>query len=75
MAANGYGFLLCHHFKYCSMIKPNITPWEQLGCSDDDTKFQQLGLEYKNVNTDNTRQLLRQQVNRINFHYCIQNNM
>ena len=65
---------LCHHCKYCSIIKPNDTPWEQLGHYHCNLKFQQLGLEYRNANTNNSRQLLRQQVNRIYFHYGIQTN-
>ena len=31
---------LCNCCKYCSIIKPNDTPWEQLGRSDYDTKLQ-----------------------------------
>ena len=43
-----------------------------MGCLNYNTKFQQLGLEYKNVNTDYSRQLLREKVNRINFNYSLQ---
>ena len=60
---------LCHCCKYCTVIQPNDTPWDDLGRCDYNIKFQQLGLEYKNVNTPYSKQLLRDKVNRIDFNY------
>ena len=64
---------LCHLCKYCTVIQQNDTPWEDLGLRNYNIKFQRLGLEYKNVNSDYSKQLLRDKVNSIKFNYTMLN--
>ena len=64
---------LCHCCKYCTVIQQNDTPWEDLGRFHYNIKFQRLGLEYKNVNSDYSEQLLREKVNSIKFNYTMLN--
>ena len=64
---------LCHRCKYCTVIQPNNTPWDALGGRSYKTKCQRLGLEYKNVNSQYSKQLLRNKVNNIQFNFNMLN--
>ena len=64
---------LCHCCKYCTVIQRNDTLWEDLGLRNYNIKFQRLGLEYKNVNLDYSKRLLRDKVNSIKFNYTMLN--